>query len=495
MKSLNVAVPSAGIVDLFVSAWSQYSVDYGSVLTAADDVTAYLQRWYGSAGSLLVDFTGNLDVGRQREATTLAATSERDVLIGGEANDLFLASAVSQSQNDPDLFDGGKGVDTADFSALSSGQNFVVGAIFPGEAPLIWAGENDPRVALYNIEKLEGTDSNDEFNFLSGKISLESINGRGGQDTIDFSLSGLNGVSADLLTGRISTEVKDYIIDGIERFVGTSGDDTLVGSADLTFFDGRSGSDAVNLLDSTGAVSGLELKSVESIRLSSFDDSIKADGADVFVEGGLGKDLIQTGSGNDVLYGFRFGVYQADDAEKDKLQGGDGNDTYLLNSVDQDFVHNVIIGDGSEGFAMQTAFDFSIFSQADEIYDADGSGIISYAGFYYEWYNNGQEQIRVAGMPTNSLLLDAYEHELDGVSLDYGIGSKVYEFVPTWDPLVQYDMNGDYHEYEVLGTVHQGDLYIWEEYLDWTDLSVDSRAVGIVKEFTSGDLGITLTSV
>jgi Ca2+-binding RTX toxin-like protein len=188
-------------------------------------------------------------------------------LIGGQGDDWFFASSQGGSSFTGDapgtIF---SGVDTVDFSALTSGVVMSYGFYQVSSGALGFA--------LYSIENVTGTNFDDEIrayendNLLSGLGGNDLIMGYGGSDQI------FGGSGNDRLWGH----------DGNDNIFGGSGNDTLDGGNGDDFLDGGAGSDTVYGEGGNDVLNG-------------------GAGDDIGVFGGLGDDRIFASSGNDLLRG------------------------------------------------------------------------------------------------------------------------------------------------------------------------------------------------
>ncbi|MCB1473932.1 MAG: hypothetical protein KDJ68_13895, partial [Rhodobiaceae bacterium] len=228
----------------------------------------------------------------------------------GIHGDLALGRAVGLTSA---LIDGNNTLFTTSLATnfnISSGNDmgtFAGSDNFIGAARLAGSQYND---------QLFGTVGNDELRGLGGN---DFIDGRGGTDRISFQ-SSPNGVDVDLSSGTVAD-------------------------------DGHGGTD--------------QIRNIENVRGSIWDDSIAGDGGNNELDGRGGDDTISGGAGNDTLIGDSHsqaidGYFGGNDilsgeAGDDTLLGGEGND--ILNGGDDDDVlvggygNDVIIGgDGGSNF-------------------------------------------------------------------------------------------------------------------------------------------------
>jgi Ca2+-binding RTX toxin-like protein len=302
-----------------------------------------------------------------------------DYLDGRGGDDILVGGA------DADYLDGGSGA--FDIASYEGSTRVAVDMLF-GIA-LYGDAEGD---TLVNIEGLIGSNQNDTLlgdngvNDIEGGAGDDTIAGRGGFDYLkggagnDSITTGLgadldyvdggadfdtvtllgNGLNFDLsLINRPSVSYGGFT--GVERFIGTDGNDTFkddgtgheywgglgrdtfYGAAGADTFNGGDGVDIVSYATSTseitaafdygfffaglvtsgfrgGDAQGDTLTNIENIIGSAFDDNIvgSVSAVDNFYDGGAGNDRIDGGGGRDIIIGG---------AGADEIQGGDGTDT------------------------------------------------------------------------------------------------------------------------------------------------------------------------
>ncbi|RZJ97842.1 MAG: calcium-binding protein [Brevundimonas sp.] len=220
-------------------------------------------------------------------ADTLNGTAGADIIAAGDGDDLITGAAGN------DVIDGGAGMDTAVFSAgvtTVTVTNGVVTVTGP-----------DGVDTLTNVERL--------------RIG-----------TLDLAVGGLTGAT---LIGSAAGE----------SLTGGSGDDRFFGLAGNDILSGGSGSDTADYSGAAGAVTARidtqsasndgdggsdSFTSIENLTGSAFNDLLVGDGNANVLSGGLGRDTIIAGGGNDTIHGG------AGDANE--LYGGTGDDTYVVNN-------------------------------------------------------------------------------------------------------------------------------------------------------------------
>jgi len=220
-------------------------------------------------------------------ADTLSGGPSSDSLDGAAGND------VLAGRGGVDTLTGGTGVDTLDYSEagaavavdLSTG-NVTGGAgedTITGSESVTGSAFADSLVGDANVNALSGGSGND---VLEGGAGDDELDGGAGSDTAVLAKAG-GSVTVDLVAGTASGHGADELV-SIESVVGSSFDDTLLGSGTRNNLRGGGGNDRVS-----GRLQGDRLL------------------------GGGGNDRIQGAGGADKLFG---------NAGADRLSGGPGKD-------------------------------------------------------------------------------------------------------------------------------------------------------------------------
>ncbi len=274
-----------------------------------------------------------------------------------------------------DLLNGGDGDDTlnGDFGANFLNQNDTVG----GDDTLNGGAGND---------SLSGGAGNDYF-VQDSAYGGDKIDGGIGIDTVDYSHSDINGIAANLASGKVAKYANGYqkgvdTLRNIETLIATDFNDTLTGgganalllagagddhfamlvAAGNDTLDGGSGlntmeyssapSGAAVLIDfQAGTVSkyqndrliGVDVyTNIASVTASGGADTLTGSDKNDILNGGAGNDVLNGGDGNDVLNGG---------AGNDVLNGGDGNDV-LNGGTGNDALNG---GNGDDRFIQTSA--------------------------------------------------------------------------------------------------------------------------------------------
>jgi Ca2+-binding RTX toxin-like protein len=241
----------------------------------------------GTTGNDLIDtnYAGDPEGDRIDDTDNLAGTND-DLVSAGLGNDTVRAGAGNDTvfgSDGNDLLDGGAGNDS-----------------------------------------LDGNNGNDT---LIGGAGADTLIGGAGLDIVDYSASG-EAVNVDLSTGVTSggDAAGDVITNGIDGFIGSAFDDTLVGYDGLfdlgtttNVIDGGAGNDSIDGRDGADTLLG-----------GSGDDTIIGGGGDDTIFYGTGNDSVEGGTGNDFI-DDAGGLDSTADAST--VSGGDGNDTIFGSSA------------------------------------------------------------------------------------------------------------------------------------------------------------------
>jgi Ca2+-binding RTX toxin-like protein len=251
----------------------------------------------------------------------LSGGGDADTVRGGDGRDIV----SGDTDRAADLYDGGAGVDTLDYSAVLHGSSIDL-----GEG--IATGEEIGQDSVFNFEVLLAGAGQDE---IEGSDAAEEIHGNGGDDTIDA------GGGADVVSGGTGD---DQLSDGSGADIvsGDTGNDTVTAAMDMTgdTYDGGAGLDTLDysaalmdvVIDLVAAsASGAEIGSdsvtnFEVIKSGDGDDEINGSDVAENIFGNDGDDVIAGAGGADALYGGAGNDVIADGAGCDTVMAGTGDD-------------------------------------------------------------------------------------------------------------------------------------------------------------------------
>ncbi|WAP68666.1 beta strand repeat-containing protein [Jiella pelagia] len=207
----------------------------------------------------------SLTINGDADAETITGSSIADTINGGGGNDLLTGGSGA------DALDGGAGIDVASY-VFSNGAVTIdlgTGTGLGGDA------EGDTLVDIENVggsrvgDTLRGNAANNFLNgrdgndTLSGGGGIDSLLGEAGNDTFLADADGANdtynggadtdtmdysamtaGLSVNLLTGKAtSSQIGTDTLLSIERFLGGSGSDAILGDAATVLLSGNGGAD------------------------------------------------------------------------------------------------------------------------------------------------------------------------------------------------------------------------------------------------------------
>lgn len=252
----------------------------------------------GAGDDDLLGKTGNDTL--HGDADTGDETTFGDVLDGGPDNDTL------DGGSGPDLLIGDDGTDVADYSSATAPVSST-----PDDVDNDGIGGEGDSVGS-DIEGATGGSDNDTLfgngdgGTLSGGSGNDTLNGGGGPDnligglgldTADYSNRSAVTVNLSVAGGDGEPGENDDVAGDVERVVGGSGNDTLVGNGA-----------ANNLLGGAG------------------NDTLTGGGGFDFLSGGAGDDTLSSGDDSDVINGDDGNDTLGGDAGADTLSGGAGDD-------------------------------------------------------------------------------------------------------------------------------------------------------------------------
>lgn len=234
-------------------------------------------------------------------------------LIGGGLDDSYLINAGSVSG----MIDGGAGSD-----ALSAANVANVWTITANNAGTV-TNVN----AFQNIENIVGRTSTDDFSLADGVTMSGTIDGGGGDDSIDLSAQ-TNPVVVDLAGSSYAN---------IEQYTGNATDSTLIGA------------DTPNIWTLNGSLDGVDDGTVGLISFIDFNNLTGGTDTDSFIlSGGTLSGTLNGGDGTDTLVGDNlpntWNIASADAGTATAIGGGFSSIENLTGNANTD---NFIFADGS----------------------------------------------------------------------------------------------------------------------------------------------------
>lgn len=363
---------------------------------------------------------------------TLFGGTGNDSLYGGDDNDTMFGGLGNDK-----LF-GGTGVDTADYSDVTTGITVTDGTYVTGAD----VGSD----TLSKITNIIGSSGNDT---IEGGGSKSSLYGGFGDDI----LSGLGG--NDKLFGG----------DGEDTFIGGTGNDKMYGGAGLDMADYSDDTLGITVVNGT-YVSGTGvgddvLSRIPNIRGGLGEDNIEGGGSKNTLFGGGGDDDVFGGDGNDHLYGGSQNDDLFGGIGADKLYGGNNSDT-LTGGENDDMLY------GDNGI--------------DILYGGSGNDAL-FGGDANDELRGGGNQDTLSGDDGDDMLIGGNGNDIlyGGLRSDqlYG-GSSSDELYGGHNQDTLYGGSGD----DTLNGGHGGDVFVF----------ASGDGSDIIQDFTAGLDEINLSS-
>ena len=379
----------------------------------ASDILSAIENVTGSDGN--DDLTGDFQNNR----------------LDGGAGDDVLRGAAGQ-----DVLVGGTGINTADYSATSSGVDVNLTA---GQASMDGNGSVDTLLQIQNVKGsvyddsligdaednlLEGGNRDD---ILEGRAGDDVLDGGAGEDTVDYRQA-VSSVVVNLASNTASDDGEGGVdtLNLVENVIGSAGadsitgngsanvlsgdggDDLLIGAAGNDTLDGGSGTDTA---DYSNAVSGVRasldtgvatndgdggndsLTDIENLTGSASDDVLHGDAGSNVLKGGDGDDTFSGFAGNDAMEGGA-GINTVDYADSisavavDLTLQSTSDDGYGFVDTLQDIQNvrgsandDVIAGDAAANELVGQAGDDTLLASAgnDRLDGADGTDTVDYS--------------------------------------------------------------------------------------------------------------------
>jgi len=299
-------------------------VNYAGISQVIVDLTAGTGTGSQFGNDILSDIE-NASTGSGNDS--LRGNGSDNVLTGNNGNDVFIGSAGN------DIFNGGSGRDRADYSAtttallinLSTGTasgseidtdtlNSIEDA-FGGSGGDIIIGNSTANLLVggNGINSLSGGDGNDT---LVGGENSDTLEGGADIDSLDYSFASF-GININLGTNSASgSEIGVDSISGVERIIGGSGADSLIGDNNFNTIEGGTGNDSIG--GSGGA---------DSLDGGSGNDTLDGGPGSDSLNGGQGADWASYASGSAGLIAIidpLYSIYNDNEAVGDTYSGIEG---------------------------------------------------------------------------------------------------------------------------------------------------------------------------
>ncbi|WP_281414193.1 beta strand repeat-containing protein [Rhizobium sp. BK226] len=292
------------------------TVDYS---TSTDAVNVDFWTNTGSGGDAAGDTYTSIEkaIGSAYNDLLVSAVPGH-VLQGGAGNDVYILGVQGVSVVEA----AGEGDDTVQtaFGTLSiAGYANVERLTFTGSVNFVGTGNALDNIITGGIanDTLDGGAGNDQLiggngtDILIGGTGADQLDGGGGIDYASYS-SSTSSVTINLKTGVYTGDAAGDTFTSIEGFIGSGSADTFVSGSDATFFNGGGGFDTVDYSTSTDAVN-----------------------VDFWTNTGSGGDAAgDTYLNIEKVIGSAYNDLLVSAVPGHVLQGGAGNDVYILGVQD-----------------------------------------------------------------------------------------------------------------------------------------------------------------
>lgn len=358
------------------------------------DLTAYNNIENADASGVSVSTTINGNT----LANKITGSANNDILYGG--NDTLADTLVGGSGDDTYILK-----DTKDIITDTVGSNKIeLSNIFTG-SELKLAGAKGYNYSLANIDEIDASALASNLTLIGNAAKSTTITGGSGNDTItggtgdnsliggsgDDSLIGgagkdtiLGGIGNDTLYGGLDT-IRDSLLGGndndtyilrdtSDRIIDTVGSNTISLGAD---FLGTS----LSLQETSGY--NYTVANIDKLDATAVKKALSLTGNDITattIVGGSGNDTITGGTAIDTLLGGAGAdmLYGGNDALADSLVGGVGDDTYIIQDLNDIVVESS--NGGNDTLKLTTASAFASFSLStyDDVENIDASALVNH---------------------------------------------------------------------------------------------------------------------
>ena len=275
----------------------------------------------GDGDDVILGGSGDDFLDGQAGDDTLAGQGGKDTLVGGLGNDTFQWNIGDGD----DVVSSVNGFDQMQVTGTGAVDTVSVGKL--GSRIQVISGGNvltvNPNIHVVTLDLGNGDDLVTVGDLLGVSLTVLTINGGDGNDTLDASAGVLGDVrlrlNGDVGNDRIIGSVNDDTIDGgagRDTLLGGSGNDTIFGGADNDAINGGSGDDSMTGDDGNDTIAAGDGNDTLSGGVG--NDSLNGQAGADTIEGNEGRDTLLGGEGNDSL--------DAGDG-RDFLTGGNGDDT------------------------------------------------------------------------------------------------------------------------------------------------------------------------
>lgn len=360
------------------------TIDYSSSTGAVNvDLTAGTGSGGDAAGDILTAFEKVIG---SASSDTLTSATASTTLQGGAGNDLYFVGASSVTVTE--IASEGTDEVRTSLASLTLAAN-VENLSYTGVATFAGTGNTldnvitggtgaDTLSGAAGVDTLNGGDGND---VLIGGAGADVLNGGLGLDSASY--AGSAALTIDLKTGASTGDATGDVYNSIEKFVGTANADTFISGAAADTLDGGAGTDTINYYTSAAAVT-----------------------VDLTAGTGVGGD-----AGGDVLTAFEkvvgsaFGDILTSSTTSTTLQGGAGDDTYIVGSTGVTITESASEGNDEVRTALAT---LSIASSAN-VENLTYTGSAAFTGT-----GNAVDNVISGGIGADSLTGGAGNDTLNG---------------------------------------------------------------------------------